>query len=75
MLVEAGLVRIVNIRAGEQHFDANTENHGHFLCLKCDEIYDFDIMEDILSGLCPAGYQPKKCDIYFTGTCENCSEN
>ncbi len=75
VLVEAGLVRIINIRAGEQHFDANTENHGHFLCLKCDKIYDFDIKEDLLSRLCPTGYQPKVGDIYFTGICINCNEN
>lgn len=75
VLVDAGLVRIINIRAGEQHFDANTENHGHFLCLKCEEIFDFEIHRDVIAKLCPTGYHPVKGDVYITGTCKNCSEN
>ena len=41
-LVDAGLIREVNIDPQEQRFDGNPSDHGHFRCRHCGEIFDFD---------------------------------
>ncbi len=71
-LLEAKLIRAVNILADEQRFDGNTKDHGHFRCLSCGEIYDFDISGDMLQGLCPSGFLGEQGDVFFTGHCPRC---
>lgn len=74
ILVQAGLVRPINIRSDEQRFDATTADHGHFLCIKCGEIYDFDVDSRVLNSLCPSGYANSRGDVFFTGICPGCTE-
>jgi len=47
-LVDAGLIREVNIDPQEQRFDGNPSDHGHFRCRHCGEIFDFDLQNDQL---------------------------
>mgnify|MGYP000893313405 CR=1 len=71
-LVEAGLVRQVNICAEEQHFDATTSDHGHFLCSKCGKIYDFEVDSVSLNMFCPSGFEKTQGDVFFIGVCPDC---
>lgn len=71
-LVQAGLVRTVNICAEEQRFDADVDDHGHFICEKCREIFDFEVSSDVLERLCPTGYRFSKGDVFFSGVCPGC---
>ncbi|MDD2362337.1 MAG: Fur family transcriptional regulator [Oscillospiraceae bacterium] len=73
-LVKSGLVRPINIQHDEQRFDSTTEDHGHFFCIKCNEISDFDITQKILDDLCPEGYQNIRVDIFITGFCPKCKD-
>jgi len=36
------LVKPVGVEYKEKHYDANTQNHGHFFCRVCEKIFDFD---------------------------------
>jgi Fe2+ or Zn2+ uptake regulation protein len=74
-LVQACLVRPVTIRADEQCFDATTDDHGHFLCSSCGNIYDFDVNSNSLSKLCPDGFSQSQGDVFFTGLCPKCKDN
>jgi len=72
-LVEAGLVRTVNICPEEQRFDATIDDHGHFICEKCNGIFDFDLNPEVLDKLCPEGFKFRQGDVFFSGTCPDCS--
>jgi Fe2+ or Zn2+ uptake regulation protein len=73
-LFGAGLLRIVTIDAEEQHFDADTADHGHFRCRKCGSLFDFSLPHDA-SALAPKGYRTDIFDVYATGVCPHCQEN
>ena len=38
---DIGLVKVVEGRGDPKRFDPNTDNHHHFRCVKCNEIFDF----------------------------------
>ncbi|MFU8827701.1 MAG: Fur family transcriptional regulator [Brevefilum sp.] len=71
-LIEAGLVREVNIDLDAQRYDTLLGNHGHFRCDSCGQITDFEVdLEQIpVNGL--NTFQVDKKDIYFTGLCPAC---
>lgn len=71
-LLQAGLIRAVCIRADELLYDGNPADHGHFLCQKCQQVYDFEVKSDFLSALCPQGFEQSQGDVFFTGTCPRC---
>ncbi len=73
-LFGAGLLRIVTIDAEEQHFDADTGDHGHFRCTKCGELFDFTLPHDAAQQLSPNGYSTEIFDVYATGVCPHCQE-
>ncbi|HIZ19849.1 MAG TPA: transcriptional repressor [Firmicutes bacterium] len=71
-LVQARLIRTVNISPEEQRFDGNVCDHGHFRCAACGEIFDFAVDPAVLHSLCPAGFQGEQGDLFFTGYCPQC---
>ena len=71
-LFRAGLLRIVTIDAEEQHFDADTADHGHFRCTQCGELFDFDLPTDTMRQCAPSGFQTELFDVYATGLCPHC---
>lgn len=72
-LVEADLVKLVNIEDNESRYDSDVSNHGHFKCRSCGEVYDFQLdFESILpKGL--KGFKVENKDIFFKGLCPNCN--
>ena len=73
-LVDAGLIRTVNIDAEEQRFDGNALDHGHFKCRACGKLYDFLVSPETLNSLCPEGFFSDINDIYITGLCPACAK-
>jgi Fe2+ or Zn2+ uptake regulation protein len=71
-LFRAGLIRIVTIDADEQHFDADTADHGHFRCTQCGELYDFTLPQSTCKRLSPSGFHTDVFDVYATGLCPHC---
>ena len=71
-LIEARLIRPVLIDAEEQRFDGNPLDHGHFKCVRCGEIYDFDLDAPVLRQMCPPGFRAEIQDVYYTGVCADC---
>jgi Fur family transcriptional regulator, peroxide stress response regulator len=70
--IEAGLVREINIDTDAQHYDIMLEDHGHFKCLSCGEIFNFNLDYDqlMVDGL--QAFLIKKKDVYFSGLCPDC---
>jgi Fur family transcriptional regulator, peroxide stress response regulator len=71
-LVEAGLVRVVDIDETEKRFDITLGDHGHFQCEACGTIYNFQVNIDQvpIDGL--SQFEITQKNIYFKGLCPNC---
>lgn len=72
LFIEAGLVRVISIDSNETRYDVNIENHGHFICEYCGDIYDFSIDEDknIISEL--INFKINEKNVYYKGICPRC---
>ncbi|NLN69299.1 MAG: transcriptional repressor [Chloroflexi bacterium] len=74
-LIEAGLVRVLNIEHDAQRYDPILENHGHFRCERCGQIFNFDIDMGQINTAGLQGFQIEKKDVYFSGLCPECQKN
>lgn len=71
---EQGAVQMLTIDDHNVNFDADTSLHAHFLCKKCQHIYDLNLSS--------AGKEVEKQDLeghevsemhyYYKGICKNC---
>lgn len=71
VLTDAGLVRAI-LTEDETKYDINTQNHGHFQCKSCGEIYDFDVDTDKLCSEELKDFRTEEKAVYFKGICPNC---
>lgn len=72
ILAEAGLIRAITIEDNETRYDIVVENHGHFKCESCGEIYNFSIDMDLLSSEDLNDFKIHDKKIYFKGICPRC---
>ncbi|WP_297888991.1 transcriptional repressor [Sulfurihydrogenibium sp.] len=77
VLQEEGL--ILEITDGRQsRFDARTDRHYHFKCIKCDSIYDIDLdmlhISADLKHLTKKGFKINQINIDMEGICPKCSK-
>lgn len=70
-LTKAGLVRVVRMDEGEVRLDGYTDEHGHFYCRDCGEVFDYTLvgchMPDSLSD-----FQVEEFDVRASGLCPDC---
>ena len=71
-LIETNLVKIITIEDNETRYDIVTNNHGHFKCQSCGNIYDFEINVDSLNSKDLDYFKIDSKDVYFKGVCTNC---
>ena len=73
---QQGLVSSVATVKGVERFDANTQDHVHFICENCDAVLDLHqihIPEALDAEVKEAsGCQVNSCQVTFTGLCSNC---
>ncbi len=72
LLVESGEINEV-LCDGQLRFDANKDEHFHFICRSCKGIYDID--EARVSSpdfKLPRGYSVQAVRMDFYGVCPNC---
>ena len=75
-LVDHGMILELNIN-GVSHYDGNINIHQHFLCNKCQTIFDCEIpvenMPDNVVRL--ENFDVQGCQIIFSGHCQECNPN
>lgn len=77
LLADNGMVKKICGLNGTAHFDHHTHEHYHFICQKCNKVYDvpYDIAphlaEDVLAK---TGLIVESCDIALRGICRNCKQ-
>ena len=77
-LAKDGLIQQVSLPDGLERYDKHTNQHYHFKCIKCDDIFDVEIehLADINGRIQKKyGFQVDKHDIVFTGACPKCQKN
>lgn len=70
--LDAGIVRAITIEEEETRYDIVIENHGHFKCDQCGEIFNFEINPDLLTTSDLAGFIINDKNVYFKGICQKC---
>lgn len=73
--VEANLLRELTIEDREIRYEYNLEDHGHFKCEECGEVYDFKINFDIFHSKELEGFKVNDKNICFKGVCKSCLSN
>ena len=77
LLANEGIIRKIEGLDGVAHFDHNTHNHYHFICSKCNKVYDvpYDIAPDLAEKVLAAtGKAAESCEITFKGLCCDCKK-
>ena len=75
ILADAGMVRVINIEDSETRYDIKVENHGHFKCEACGNIYDFNTDMESLGTDDLKDFHIRDKNVYFKGTCPKCLSN
>ena len=75
-LLDHDMIHELNID-GVSHYDGNINIHQHFLCKKCQTIFNCKInsenMTDYIVGL--DNFDIQGCQIIFSGHCQKCKPN
>lgn len=72
LLVAKGLVRELSIEERELRYDSVTKDHGHFKCMACGSIHDFDFTFKSLDLRGLDGFVVEDERLFFKGTCLAC---
>ncbi len=72
-LVKCGLVRQVQLERGATRFCPNMEEHCHYYCDGCGEVFDVALPKNstLLEG--PEGFKVDHYDIAVHGLCADCA--
>ena len=65
---------MITIEDHETRYDIMMENHGHFKCESCGNIYNFAIPIDDIAVNDLNGFQINYKGVYFKGICPRCLE-
>ncbi len=75
---EQGVIRSVGVVDGHERFDANTENHSHFVCRDCHAVIDIpkvsaggEIERSVSEQY---GFSVEHHDLTFYGICSQCMQ-
>ncbi len=72
-LVKCGLVRQVQLERGATRFCPNMEEHCHYYCDACGEVFDVPLPKDSTITDGPKGFQVDHYDIAVHGLCADCA--
>lgn len=77
-LAEAGEICKITGLDGVVHFDHDTHKHYHFICIKCNKVYDvpYEVVPELEDQIMQkTGLQVIKNDIAFKGICHQCQKH
>ena len=75
LLCETGEIMKIRTGSNKEHFDGFVDSHHHFVCRKCDRIYDIYLNDT--EGLEnraaeQIGAEVESSSLVFYGVCKNC---
>jgi Fur family peroxide stress response transcriptional regulator len=74
-LVRSGLARQVTVDRGAARFCPNMQEHCHFYCDTCNNVFDIELPKNgpATIGL-PKGFKASRYEIAIHGACPHCAE-
>ncbi len=72
LFVENNVAIIINIEDNETRYDADTSIHGHFKCLECEGVFDFNVDVKMFQFMGLDGFTVSEHHIYLKGVCRVC---
>lgn len=75
LLLEMGEIVKLDVGDGVDHFDANSNQHCHFICNDCHSIIDIDVPSFINIKDEAESYNDisvSSCSLFLFGTCNKC---
>lgn len=67
---QKGLIKPITLHEKENRYDIKVNPHGHFKCIKCNKIYDFNIDHMEYKDL--KDFKILEKDIQIYGICKDC---
>lgn len=78
LLIEAGLVRRINLSDGVSRYERITQanNHHHLICTCCGKVKEMKAVEGIGNILArkPRSFEPQYYTLYIYGLCSRCAK-
>lgn len=74
LFLDNNLVQTIIIEDEQLRFDADTSNHIHFKCTKCNQIYDIFTDENISQFKLPKEFTTSKTQVNMWGLCPKCTK-
>lgn len=74
-LTQNGMIKKIDGLENSSHYDHNTHNHYHFICKKCNRVYDIksEVAPDLINKTEElTGFLIENHDIVFSGICKEC---
>lgn len=74
LLTEKRAVKLQTIDERNACFDADTTPHAHFLCTRCETVFDIPLQDLHPEGCAcvPGGFQVEQSELYLRGCCPEC---
>ena len=74
LLEKMGEIKKVSSPYGADHYDFNLENHFHFFCKECGEVYDVpDLKDEDVSKPNLNGFDIQNYLLTYFGVCPKCN--
>lgn len=72
LFVEHHIAFLISIEENEARYDADTSLHGHFRCISCQRVIDFDVEQENINFEGPPGSEIQEKHVFYKGLCEHC---
>ena len=76
LFVEHGAAQMLTIDERNVNYDGDISHHSHFLCRKCNKIYDMPASKDDekIQSINNEGFRVDEVQLYYKGICPSCME-
>jgi len=72
LFADSGLSKTITIDKTQVRYDADITMHGHFMCEKCNKVYDFSLDRNLTDDL--VGFDISAKEVYYCGVCRKCNK-
>jgi Fe2+ or Zn2+ uptake regulation protein len=72
-LVRSGLARQVTVDRGATRFCPNMQEHSHFHCDECGQVFDIELNQGLNGLALPEGFKAARFEIAVHGVCSDCA--
>lgn len=72
ILVEQEKIIKLDYGSTFDHYDGNCHNHPHFVCSKCNRVYDIECDDYYDISKITTNHLIEGCERKYSGICENC---